>query len=76
VRFEIDSRTTDGLRVIPEIPDIHACMLEGQNGIGKTVAVQLLELVSGQIPEALQTRPISGFLCVTDLALPRCGSSS
>lgn len=32
-------------------------MLEGKNGIGKTVAVQLLQLISGSIPEDFNTHP-------------------
>src|SRR5689334_17138044 len=32
-------------------------MLEGRNGIGKTVAVQLLQLISGSMPEDFITRP-------------------
>lgn len=51
MRWEIDSKAHGGLKVIPEIPDISPCLLEGRNGIGKTVAVQLLEMVSGQVPE-------------------------
>ena len=57
MRFVIDSHTIDGLKVIREIPNISPCMIEGQNGIGKTVAIQLLELISGQIPDTLKTRP-------------------
>jgi hypothetical protein len=57
MRFVIDPHTTDGLRVITEIPNIPTCMLEGQNGIGKTVAVQLLQLISGEIPEIFTTHP-------------------
>lgn len=43
-----------GLRVIPEIPDYEICRLEGNNGIGKTLAVHLLELATGQQPFARQ----------------------
>lgn len=57
MRFVIDSHTIDGLKVIPEVPNISPCMIEGQNGIGKTVAIQLLQLISGQIPAALETHP-------------------
>src|SRR5689334_9234351 len=57
MRFVIDSHTIDGLKVIREIPNISPCMIEGQNGIGKTVAIQLLELISGRIPDTLKTRP-------------------
>ena len=48
--FTIRAETRGGLRVIPTIPDIDRCWLEGRNGIGKTVAVRLLELVAGKQP--------------------------
>jgi hypothetical protein len=54
-RVEPDVR--DGLKVISEIPDIDVCMIEGRNGIGKTVLFQLLELISGSIPEDFIRRP-------------------
>ena len=38
----------DGLRVIRWIPDISPCLIEGPNGIGKTNAVRLLALLSGE----------------------------
>ncbi len=50
MRFSIDAETSGGLRVIPTIPNIDRCWLEGRNGIGKTVAVRLLELVAGRQP--------------------------
>ena len=52
MNFAIEAKSTGGLRVIPEIPNIARCWLEGRNGIGKTVAVRLLELVSGRQPFA------------------------
>ena len=57
MRWKIDSQAHDGLKVIPEIPDISPCLLEGRNGIGKTVAIQLLELISGEMPEDFRLRP-------------------
>lgn len=38
------------LRVIPEIPNIALARLEGRNGIGKSLAARLLELVAGEPP--------------------------
>jgi hypothetical protein len=38
------------LKTIPEIPDYSLCYLEGKNGIGKTLALHLLELATGQQP--------------------------
>lgn len=43
--------------MIGEIPDISPCLIEGPNGIGKTVAIQLLQLASGTMPSALALRP-------------------
>lgn len=40
------------LRVIPEIPDVALAKLEGRNGIGKSLAARLLELISGEPPYA------------------------
>lgn len=50
MRWDFDSQASDGLKIIPFIPDINPCLLEGRNGIGKTVAVQLLQLISGEVP--------------------------
>lgn len=42
----------DGLPVIPEIDAPEPTRIEGQNGIGKTLLVHLLELISGRQPYA------------------------
>jgi len=39
-----------GLPLVRTIPDLSPCLLEGPNGIGKTLAVNLLRLVCGQQP--------------------------
>ena len=56
MRFKIEPERnggpTGGLRVITEIPDFTLCRLEGQNGMGKTLAVRLLQLVTGDQPWA------------------------
>lgn len=57
MRWEFRSAATGGLRIIPEIPDISPCLLEGRNGIGKTVAVQLIQLASGEVPIEYITHP-------------------
>src|SRR4051794_16596509 len=44
-----------GIRVIETIPDHPLCRVEGLNGIGKTLALHLLELCTGQQP--YRTRP-------------------
>jgi hypothetical protein len=50
MRFRFESQTTDGLHVVPEIPNRTPCLIEGRNGIGKTVAVWLLQLIAGEQP--------------------------
>jgi len=50
MRFQFEPRTTGGLHVIAEIPSVSPCLIEGRNGIGKTVAVRLLELIAGHQP--------------------------
>jgi len=52
MRFAISANPTGGIRVIGEIPDLRLCRLEGQNGIGKSLAVRLLQLVTGDQPWA------------------------
>lgn len=54
MRFSVESRAERGLRIIPEIPHISPCLIEGRNGIGKTVLIRLLELISGRQPFADQ----------------------
>jgi hypothetical protein len=48
--FHFEPRSTGGLKVIPDIPSESPCLIEGRNGIGKTVAIRLLQLISGQQP--------------------------
>lgn len=50
MRITFDAKPVGGLRVIGEIPDHPLVHLEGRNGIGKTVAVRLLELSTGGQP--------------------------
>lgn len=50
MRFRFEPTTTEGLRVVPEIPSVSPCLIEGRNGIGKTVAIRLLELIAGRQP--------------------------
>lgn len=57
MRWTIDSKASDGLKVIPSIPNISPCLVEGRNGIGKTVAIQLFQLISGEIPDDFGIRP-------------------
>lgn len=51
MRFEIEASPTGGLRIIDEIPYVGPiCQIEGRNGVGKSVALRLLELCSGAQP--------------------------
>lgn len=50
MRFEFDANPRGGVQVIREIADYSLCWLEGRNGIGKTLAVRLLELATGGQP--------------------------
>lgn len=50
-----DNRASGGLAILPDLPDLPAVLIEGRNGIGKTILVRLLELISGVQPFAEQT---------------------
>ncbi len=50
VRFVYETSKESTLKIIPEIPNFPLCHLEGRNGIGKTLAIRLLQLVSGEQP--------------------------
>jgi hypothetical protein len=50
MRCEFAANTTGGIHVIPEFEVARLCLLEGSNGIGKTLAVRLLELATGRQP--------------------------
>ncbi len=49
-RIERERGQAGGLRVLGEIPHHNPGLLEGPNGIGKTLAVHLLQLVAGAQP--------------------------
>src|SRR5690348_11690361 len=50
MHFSITASSKGGLKVIPEIDDFRLSWIEGRNGIGKTIAVRLLELATGSQP--------------------------
>jgi hypothetical protein len=51
VRFTFQkAEAAGGLPVIAEIPDFRIAQIEGRNGIGKTLALRLLELATGSQP--------------------------
>jgi hypothetical protein len=50
VRFEIDATPIGPLSLMSELPDSRFSILEGLNGIGKSLSVRLLELCTGTRP--------------------------
>lgn len=51
MKFTLNApEASHGIRVIEAIPDEALCRIEGRNGIGKTLAIHLLELCTGQQP--------------------------
>ncbi|NMO54840.1 hypothetical protein HH310_27110 [Actinoplanes sp. TBRC 11911] len=50
MRIRIESHTRRGLRIIEDIPDNALGKIEGYNGIGKTNAIKLLRLCTGDQP--------------------------
>lgn len=54
IEFEI--KGSGGIRVVPRIPDFSICRIEGRNGIGKSLALRLLELSTGAQPYQAQEK--------------------
>lgn len=52
MKFEFSASPSGGIKLIEKIDDHPLCWLEGRNGIGKTLAVRLLELITGGQPYA------------------------
>ncbi|MZE71430.1 hypothetical protein [Streptomyces sp. SID5789] len=50
MRITIEADCRRGLRILEEIPDISLCRIEGYNGIGKSNAIKLLRLCTGDQP--------------------------
>jgi hypothetical protein len=50
MRVEIEASPPGPLRLIRSLPASRLAMLEGLNGIGKTLAIRLLQLCSGEMP--------------------------
>lgn len=51
-QFTRDAEIAGGLSIIPVIPDHQLSTVEGRNGIGKTLAARVLELITGGEPFA------------------------
>jgi hypothetical protein len=54
MKFDFDASPAGGLKIIRSIPDPNVCLIEGYNGVGKTMSVRLLMLCTGQQPYAHQ----------------------
>src|SRR5437899_3060962 len=50
MQFEFIVNAGGGINVIPKFEVKRLCILEGRNGIGKTLAVRLLQLATGGQP--------------------------
>ncbi len=50
MRFQLTASASEVLRVIPEIPSFELGLVEGRNGVGKSLAVRLLQLATGDQP--------------------------
>ncbi|MBO9534665.1 MAG: hypothetical protein J7513_16955 [Solirubrobacteraceae bacterium] len=50
MKITIESRASRGVSLLPEIPDYRVALIEGRNGIGKTLSVRLLQLIGGTQP--------------------------
>lgn len=76
MKFTLAAPQAQGLRIINEIPDLALCQIEGQNGIGKSLAARLLELVTGggqpylSMPASWATLPALGPTSITITGLP------
>lgn len=50
MKIRIDANPSGPLRVLGELPDSRLAVLEGLNGIGKTLAVRVLQICTGERP--------------------------
>jgi hypothetical protein len=50
MRISIETQPIGPLHVIPTLPDARLAVLEGLNGIGKSLAIRLLQACTGQLP--------------------------
>src|ERR1700722_14057429 len=50
LEVRVVSEASGGLKIIEYIPPTRPCRLEGRNGIGKSVLIRLLVLISGVQP--------------------------
>jgi hypothetical protein len=62
MRIRINTDPVGPVSVIPELPDAPLALLEGLNGIGKTLAIRLLQLCTGDLPYS-RDAPAWASLC-------------
>jgi hypothetical protein len=55
MRIRIEADPIGPLKVLSELPEARLAILEGLNGIGKTLAVRILELCTGALPYPLES---------------------
>lgn len=58
MEVHVESRAQGGLKLLAGLPDMQMCLLEGENGIGKTATIQLIELICGSVPREFLTQPV------------------
>jgi len=55
MRVSIKCQPIGPLKILPELPDARLALMEGLNGIGKTLAIRLLELCTGGRPYSMES---------------------
>ncbi|MCY3923455.1 MAG: hypothetical protein OXG27_13835 [Chloroflexi bacterium] len=55
MQIRISTDPIGPLRVLDELPDVPLSVIEGRNGIGKSLAVRLLEICCGEMPYRLRS---------------------
>lgn len=55
MQIRISTDPIGPLRVLGELPDVPLSVIEGRNGIGKSLAVRLLEICCGEMPYRLRS---------------------
>ena len=63
MQIRIDARPIGPLRVLPELPDTPLAIIEGLNGIGKTLTIRLLQLCTGDRSPYPVDSPAWSSLC-------------
>src|SRR4051794_3826346 len=63
MQIHIDTDPPGPLKVLDELPDEPLTVLEGLNGIGKTLAIRVLQLCTGTFPYASRDSPAWKSLC-------------